>query len=183
MPARRGFAVVAAVLVLLAGCSVRPPTDAGDGSTATVRLSLQNAADETYAVDVSVLGGPIDGVRITDVDGTNRTVRASSIGEVPPAALDAATRIEPLGEAVRSERYALEPDTGVGDTIADVPRNATVAYAVFRPANRSGPLRSLGTTTCGDDADVVSLSVSIREDGLDVATTCEGRVAASEPPA
>ena len=185
MPRSRRVALTLALafLVLLSGCNLRPPTDGpGDESTA-VRISLQNAAQETYAVDLSVLRDPIDGVRITYVNGTNRTVSAASMADVPPEALEGAVQVEPLGEEVYSERYVLEPGAGIGHTVEDAPRNATVVYAVTRPENRTEPLRTLGVTTCGTDVDVLTLSLSIREDGLDVATTCEDGSADAEAPA
>ncbi|SDM02947.1 hypothetical protein SAMN04487949_0566 [Halogranum gelatinilyticum] len=163
-----------ALLVVLAGCAA-PTTD---NPTSDVRLTIDNSDSVSYEVTVAVVPSTVETLRITGVDGTTRTFRnVSGLGSVPPEALGNATGFTATGPGVETQSYVLDPQTGIGDTLRETPRNTTVLYLVTQP-NSDEPTRTWGAVTCGNNAfDEVEIRIS-DGGGIAVSNSCESRTTA-----
>jgi hypothetical protein len=158
-------------LLLSAGCLGAPTDDPDPTTNATVQVTNEGA--EPYRASVYVVTEPVDGVRVTGPDGTNRTFDADRPSAVPAAALGNATAIEPLDEGRRSWQVTVEPNTGVSKTFDAVPSNASVVWTLARPGSDSRPLRGWGTVACGRDADEPTLRLTVRTAGpVSAEVTC-----------
>lgn len=183
MIARRLAPVALCALLLLAGCAGtsidRPPvptpdTGPGDGDAALeppdlppttpqtddVRVSVR--ANGSYTVTATAVTDPTDGVRVHYVDGTARVyddVRSPS--ELPTAALDGASRVEPVaGESGAS----LTTDAG-----GSVGWPATASTVIYSAADADGRLLRWDVVDCGDGR-VNVVEIEIAEDGIVAAT-------------
>jgi hypothetical protein len=171
---RSVLALVCTLLVVLAGCAA-PTTE---NPTSDVRLSLDNSDSVAYEVTVSVVPSTIESLRITTVDGTTRTYRnVSGLGSVPPEVLGNATGFTATGPDVETQSYVLDPQTGIGDTLRETPRNATVLYLVTQP-DSDEPTHTWGAVTCGNNA-FGEVEIRISDGGaISVSNSCESRTTA-----
>ena len=175
-PRLTGVTVAVASLLLLSGCvglgaprSPDTPTPTG----ADVQVQMSNDGNATHVFTVAVVpDGRFEGVRVEYANGTNRTFpNVQSFDDLPQQAAKDAVRIVPRNQNATVRTYRLTPGSGVGTTFEDVPRNATVVSVVSRPGAEE-PLRSFGTSTCGD-ADLTRVTLQVTPDGsIDLATVC-----------
>ena len=165
-------AVALALLLLVAGCTA-PVADGGDGRPGqSVTVSLSNQHDQRYAVRIVVASGDLEGVRVTYENGSSRTYAVPNVSALPSAARVNATDLGLLGEDLRSERFVLAPNSGLGTTFEDVPADSRLVYVVT-DAGGNGALRSVGVSRCAADGARMDFSLEIGPDGsLDVATIC-----------
>lgn len=159
-------------LLLLAGCSTTAPTSGTNEETMTVDLSLQNDDATTYNVTVTVLPESTAGLRVTYANGSAREFpTVSRFADLPPDARSNLTAVDVLDTETTTKRYRLTSRTGVGDTLTDVPQNATVVVLVAR-LDGQNQSRSQGAATCPEST-VMDLRVTIAADGsASFATAC-----------
>lgn len=160
-----------ALLLLLAGCGAALP---GPGTPAgqSIAVSLSNEFDEPARVDLAVIPPSVDGFEVTYENGSTRRFDVSSMDDLPPGALRNASGIDPLGVDAPTRHYALEPNSGIGDTIEGAPRPATI---VFFLAGAGGDLRSAGVFECGPGVERTEVSIEIDASGeVHTAVHCRG---------
>ena len=105
-------------------------------------------------------------------NGSTRTYDVPNVSALPPPARANATDLEPLGEDLRSERFVLESNTGLGTTFESVPADSRLIYAVS-DVGGNGSLRSVGVSRCAAEGARLAFSLELAPDGsLDVATIC-----------
>lgn len=165
------LAVALATLLLAAGCAA-PQADEPSGQT--VSASLSNGDDASYAVRLAVVPGDLDGARVTYANGSTRTLDVADLSALPTSATANATDVEPLGVDVRTERFVLPPNGGVGTTFEDVPDGARLVYVVST-TGADGALRGQGMSRCPAPGGRLDFSLAVEPDGsLDVSTSCAG---------
>ena len=143
-------------------------------------MQISNDGNTTHVFTVAVVpDSRFGGVRIEYANGTNRTFpNVQSFEDLPHRAMKDAVRIVPLNENATVRTYRLTPGSGVGASFEDVPRNSTVVSVVSRPGDAE-PLRSFGTSTCGD-ANLTRVDVRVTPNGnIEHSTACEDVTAAA----
>jgi hypothetical protein len=167
-----------ALLLALAGCNV-PETSPDED---VVSVSLTNEADRTHDVWITIAAEPFEAVEITYRNGSTRRVPVESLDQLDAGRFDGATNLTILADRVQRQRFALEPDTGIGKTYTDVPADPTVVY--FSRVRGDDAVRNVGVATCGAGPGVTDLRLTVRPDGsYSVETTCTERSPSSESPA
>ena len=175
---RAVLAALVAVALLLAGCSLAPsrtPT-ASPEPPPDVEVSLTNAANATYDMEVFLLPRPADRARVTFANGSTRNVgNLSAIDGVglygPPIdgiALRAAepVDVEPLDQRIYR---GVGPRSSVSSTFASPPRGAALFVVVTDPDG----VHLWATGTCGTDASLNAFDVEIRDVGPGLSVGCE----------
>ena len=168
-----------AAFVVLAGCSFAP----GGTPTATlepppdVEVSLTNAANATYDMEVLLLPRPADRARVTFANGSTAEVgNLSAVGGVGlygpvvddgpnPTAVEPAD-VEPLDTRVYRR---VGPRMSVSSTFDSPPRGAALFVVV---TGRDG-VYLWATANCGEDAGMNAFDVEIRDVGPGLSVGCE----------
>lgn len=165
-------AVTLSLLLLGAGCTM-PAMDGDVGENErAVAVSLSNQDDEPYAVRIALASGDLEGVRVTYENGSSRILDVPDVSALPPAVRANVTDVEPIGEGLRSERFVLEPGSGLGTTFDAVRPESRLIYVVSS-AGGNRNVRSLGTTRCAATDARLDFSLTVGPDSaIDVSTTC-----------
>lgn len=168
-----------AAVVVLAGCSFVP------GGTSTpspepppdIEVSLVNAANGTFDMEVLLLPRPADRARVTSADGSTRDVGNLSafdgVGVYGPVDEgDGAPRgVEPLEvDPVDTRVYrGVGPRSSVTSTFETPPRGA----ALFVVVSTAEGVYLWATGTCGEGNAVNAFAVEIRDAGPGLSVGCE----------
>ena len=168
-----------AVLVVLAGCSFAPggtPT-ASPEPPPDVEVSLTNAANATYDMEVFLLPRPADRARETFANGSTGEVgNLSAVGGVGlygpvvddgpnPTAVEPAD-VEPLDTRVYRR---VGPRMSVSSAFESPPRGVALFVVVTGPDG----VYLWATATCGEDASMNAFDVEIRDVGRGLSIGCE----------
>ena len=172
------LAALVVTSLLLAGCALAPggtPT-ASPEPPPDVEVSLTNAANATYDMEVFLLPRPADRARVTFANGSTRNVgNLSAIDGVglygPPVDGVALRAVEPVGvEPLDTRIYRrVGPRSSVSSTFGSPPRGAGLFVVV---AGRDG-VYLWATATCGEDASLNAFDVEIRDVGPGLSVGCE----------
>jgi hypothetical protein len=162
---------VAALLIVLAGCSGAPggtPTPSGHD----LSVAVSNEHDASYVVRVTAVPADVEGIEVTYGNGSVRRFEVQSFDALPRTALRNATAVAATGPAGLSRELAVGPGEGIGTTIEGVPADATVVYFVL-PGDEPETARGAGVVRCTPGAGTTELVVRIRPDGsLHSSVTC-----------
>lgn len=170
---RRALLAAGAGSLALAGC-LTAPTTGGPGPT----VEVTNDAATPRRVTVSILGGnrtgpePFGGVRITSADGSERTVNADGLDQIPPEALADAVAFVPEAATTVLAYPDLEPGSTIVDTVPDLPERAWAVYVVAAPG-ADEPLLGFGQVTCAPDG-FLGMTVEMDDDTTNVGVECRG---------
>jgi hypothetical protein len=176
--------LLAASLVLLAGCSLAP------GGTPTgspqpppdVEVSFTNAAHGTYDAEVLLLPRPADRARVTFVNGSTTEIGNLSdvqgVGLYGPPVDGAALRdAEPLGIEPLDQRIyrGIGSRSSVSSTFDSPPRNASLFVVV----TGTDGVYLWATATCSGNDSLNAFDVEIHEVGPGLSVGCESFRASS----
>jgi hypothetical protein len=166
-----------ALLFALAGCNVAEAPADGD----VVSVSVSNEANRTHDVWITVAAEPIEAVEVTYQNGTTHQFPVYGLDTLAPDRLDGATNVTIVAETVQNHRYTVAPNTGIGETYADVPANPVVVD--FVRARGGDDVGSMGAAKCGGGSGVTDLIITIRPDGSTaVETTCADPPSTADSP-
>ncbi len=173
------LASLVAASLLLAGCSFAPggtPT-ASPEPPPDVEVSLTNAANATYDMEVFLLPRAAARARVTFANGSTGEVGNLSavdgvglygpvVDEGPnPTAVEPAD-VEPLDTRIYRR---VGPRSSVSSTFESPPRGAALFVVV---TGRDG-VYLWATATCGEDASLNAFSVELRDVGPGLSVGCE----------
>ena len=173
------LASLVAASLLLAGCSFAPggtPT-ASPEPPPDVEVSLTNAANATYDMEVLLLPRPADRARVTFANGSTGEVGNLSTVDgvgvygpvvddgVNPSAVEPAA-VEPLDTRVYRR---VGPRSSVSSTFDSPPKGA----ALFVVVTGDEGVYLWATATCGEDATLNAFDIEIRDVGPGLSVGCE----------
>lgn len=147
----------------LAGCSGlggETPTETPTGRTTAV--SFQNGSDWTLVFTAAAVPEGLGGITIEYRDGSERTIDAETLDDIPPSSWDGATTFYP-GNDVPRRQFRSTGGSGTGTEFENTTAGTTVITTVTRPAVEDSML-SLGAGTCGE-AETARFEVAVDADG------------------
>ncbi|MFC6863543.1 hypothetical protein ACFQGE_08715 [Halomicroarcula sp. GCM10025817] len=162
--------LLVAALCLTAGClgfggQPTPPTQ-------QVEVSIQNAHDRPYAVQVSIV--PDDGagdVVLTFANGTNVTRSQDALTGRSPDRFGDVTDVR-FVDATGSQGFEVAPDTGLGTTLEGTAPGSAVWLLVWT-SDDPPTLRSWAQVNCRPETAAMRIDVGIGPQGsVDVGTVC-----------
>jgi hypothetical protein len=171
-------ALLAASLVLLAGCSLAPggtPT-ASPEPPPDVEVSFTNGASATYDAVVLLLPRPADRARVTFANGSTTEIgNLSAVQGVglygPPVDGTTLHDAEPLGVDPLDTRVyrGIGPRSSVSSTFDSPPRSASLFVVV----TGTDGVYLWATAACGDDDSLNAFDVEIHDVGPGLSVGCE----------
>jgi len=145
----------------VAGCSGNgTPTATPTGRTTYV--NFQNGSDWTLVFTAVAVPEGLGGVTIEYRDGSERTIDAETVDDIPAAAGDGAVTFSPWNDVPRRQ-FRSTGGSGTGTEFANTTAGTTVVATVTRPAVENSML-ALGAGTCGE-ADTSRFDVAVDADG------------------
>ena len=124
----------------------KAPTDSPTQNPGNLSIRVQNPQEGQYTVQIALVRGDVTGFRITDEDGATRTYDETTVGALPPGALNNVSEIRPTKALIATQVNV----TGRSIAESRFPQptgNRTVFYAVFQ-RGQSESLWVTGTLRC-----------------------------------
>jgi hypothetical protein len=147
----------------VAGCSgVGNGTPTATPTGRTTYVNFQNGSDWTLVFTAVAVPEGLGGVTIEYRDGSERTLAAETVDDIPSDAWDGAVTFYP-GNDVPRRQFRSTGGSGTGIEFANTTAGTTVVTTVTRPAVENS-MRSLGSGTCGE-ADSSRFEVAVDADG------------------